>query len=109
MAETYRLRPMALTDLDQVRAWRNHPSVRDYMFSRDEISAEQHRNWFEKVMERICMPFLSESEIGKILKGSDVWMDSDEIRRRLTRMQRAKSPPKPRRAKEQSLPREKGQ
>ena len=26
-------------------------------------------NWFEKVMERICMPFLSESEIGKILKG----------------------------------------
>ena len=66
-------------------------------------------NWFEKVMERICMPFLSESEIGKILKGSDVWMDSDEIRRRLTRMQRAKSPPKPRRAKEQSLPREKGQ
>ena len=36
------------------------------------------------------MPFLTESEIGKILKGSDVWMDSDEIRRRLTRMQRAK-------------------
>jgi len=53
-------------------------------------------NWFEKVMERICMPFLSESEIGKILKGSDVWMDSDEIRRRLTRMQRAKTPPRQR-------------
>lgn len=66
-------------------------------------------NWFEKVMERICMPFLSESEIGKILKGSDVWMDSDEIRRRLTRMQRAKSPPKPRRAKEKSLSGEKVQ
>lgn len=49
-------------------------------------------NWFEKVMERICMPFLSESEIGRILKGSDVWMDSDEIRRRLTRIQRAKTP-----------------
>ncbi len=49
-------------------------------------------NWFQKVMERICMPFLTESEIGKILKGSDVWMDSDEIRRRLTRMQRAKAP-----------------
>ena len=64
-------------------------------------------NWFEKVMERICMPFLSESEIGKILKGSDVWMDSDEIRRRLTRMQRAKSPPKPPRTKEKSLPGEK--
>ncbi len=53
-------------------------------------------NWFEKVMERICMPFLTESEIGKILKGSDVWMDSDEIRRRLARMQRAQASPRPR-------------
>ncbi len=51
-------------------------------------------NWFEKVMERICMPFLTESEIGKILKGSDVWMDSDEIRRRLSRMQRAQAAPR---------------
>ena len=49
------------------------------------------------------------AEIGKILKGSDVWMDSDEIRRRLTRMQRAKSPPKTRRAKEKSLSGEKVQ
>lgn len=45
-------------------------------------------NWFEKVMSRICRPFLSESEIGRILKGSDLWMDSDEIRRRLSRMRR---------------------
>ena len=61
-------------------------------------------NWFEKVMERICMPFLTENEIGKILKGSDVWMDSDEIRRRLMRMQRAKTPPKPRTKKEKADP-----
>lgn len=46
-------------------------------------------NWFEKVMHRLCSPFLSETEIGSILKGSDVWMDSDEIRRRLLRMKRA--------------------
>lgn len=45
--------------------------------------------WFEKVMNRICVPFLSEAEVGKILRGSDVWMDSDEIHRRLSRMQRA--------------------
>ncbi len=56
-------------------------------------------NWFEKVMERICMPFLSENEIGKILKGSDVWMDSDEIRRRLMRIQRAKTPSRAREKK----------
>lgn len=48
-------------------------------------------NWFEKVMIRLCSPFLSETEIANILKGSDVWMDSDEIRRRLLRLQRAKT------------------
>lgn len=51
--------------------------------------------WFEKVMNRICVPFLSEAEVGKILKGSDVWMDSDEIHHRLLRMQRAKTAAKP--------------
>ena len=46
-------------------------------------------NWFEKVMKRICTPFLSDKEISNILKGADVWMDSDEIRRRLQRMRRS--------------------
>ena len=41
--------------------------------------------WFEKVMRRICTPFLTEDEIGLILKGADCWMDSDEISRRLSR------------------------
>lgn len=49
-------------------------------------------SWFEKVMSRVCHPFLAESEIAGILKGGDVWMDSDDIQRRLTRMQRAKAP-----------------
>lgn len=48
-------------------------------------------NWFEKVMARICVPFLSASEISRILKGSDVWMDSDEIGHRLTRIRRAQA------------------
>jgi ATP-dependent protease ClpP protease subunit len=46
--------------------------------------------WFEKVMARICMPFLSEAEIGRILKGSDLWMDSDEISHRLARVVHAR-------------------
>lgn len=46
-------------------------------------------NWFEKFMGRICQPFLTAGEIKNILKGSDMWMDSDEIRRRMARMQRA--------------------
>ena len=48
-------------------------------------------NWFEKVMTRLCSPFLSETEIAGILKGADLWMDSDEIRRRLLRLQRQKA------------------
>lgn len=51
--------------------------------------------WFEKMMDRICVPFLTETEIGRILKGSDIWMDSDEIHRRLVRMQRALVTAKP--------------
>ncbi|RTL49930.1 MAG: Clp protease ClpP [Rhodocyclaceae bacterium] len=47
-------------------------------------------SWFEKVMTRICSPFLSATEINRILKGSDVWMDSDEIRKRLLRLIRTK-------------------
>lgn len=66
-------------------------------------------SWFEKVMVRICSPFLSESDISKILKGSDVWMDSDEIRHRLARMQRAKAQPKPRKRKEKLEPPNKAQ
>ena len=44
-------------------------------------------SWFEKVMSRICTPFLTSSEVDKVLKGTDLWMDSDEIRRRLARSQ----------------------
>lgn len=53
-------------------------------------------SWFAKVMSRLCSPFLTETEIGNILKGSDLWMDSDEIHRRLTRMQRSQKAPVPR-------------
>jgi hypothetical protein len=41
--------------------------------------------------ETQCSPFLSDTEIVNILKGSDVWMDSDEIERRLQRIQGARN------------------
>lgn len=52
-----------------------------------EVDAVSH--WFEKIMTRICTPFLTTTEVEKILKGADVWMDSDEIRRRLNRLRNA--------------------
>lgn len=42
--------------------------------------------WFSKLMKRICVPFLTPEEVTHLLKGEDLWMDSDEIRKRLHRM-----------------------
>lgn len=57
----------------------------------NEQQAEVHAvsTWFEKFMTRTCQPFLTQAEVKDVLKGSDVWMDSDEISRRLERLRRA--------------------
>jgi ATP-dependent protease ClpP protease subunit len=59
----------------------------------NEQQAEVHAvsSWFEKFMTRTCEPFLTTSEIKDVLKGSDVWMDSDEIRRRMEKIRRAQA------------------
>lgn len=44
---------------------------------------------YRKVLERVCRPFLTADEVSGVLNGQDLWLDSDEILRRLTRMQRA--------------------
>ena len=36
-------------DLPMVLAWRNHPAVRNYMLTQDEINLEEHRNWFARL------------------------------------------------------------
>jgi UDP-4-amino-4,6-dideoxy-N-acetyl-beta-L-altrosamine N-acetyltransferase len=46
-----RLRPMTLDDLERVLAWRNHPNVRRYMFSQQEITLIEHRRWYAKCLE----------------------------------------------------------
>ena len=43
-----RLRPLAVDDLETIRAWRNHPNVRSSMFSTSEISREEHQGWFDR-------------------------------------------------------------
>lgn len=60
-------------------------------------------SWFGKFMERTCQPFLTAQEIKNILKGSDLWMDSDEIRHRMVRMRREQDrPPAPHKRKRQA-------
>lgn len=55
--------------------------------------------WFEKVMRHVCKPFLSDEEVARILRGEDIWMDSDDIRRRLAHLQKGEPSVKPRKPK----------
>lgn len=42
-----RLRPMAETDLERVLGWRNHPDIRQHMYSQALIGLEEHTRWFQ--------------------------------------------------------------
>jgi len=43
------LRPLTEADLPMVLAWRNAPEVRRNMFTSHEITADEHRAWFDRV------------------------------------------------------------
>lgn len=45
------IRPMGEGDLEQVLAWRNHPEVRRYMYTRHEISLAEHTLWFGRASQ----------------------------------------------------------
>jgi ATP-dependent protease ClpP protease subunit len=42
--------------------------------------------WFSKIADKYYYPFLSREEIGRVLRGEDFWMDSDEVKKRLKQM-----------------------
>jgi len=46
---TTRIRPIQKEDLARVLIWRNHPDVRRYMYTQQEIAWEAHVAWFEKI------------------------------------------------------------
>lgn len=50
--------------------------------------------WFAALAKKIYVPFLSEDEFDRIIRGEDLWMHSPEIRRRLDRMIKATEPKK---------------
>ena len=45
------LKKITHEDLELVRKWRNSPEVAQYMYTEDEISAEQQENWWQKVKD----------------------------------------------------------
>lgn len=42
---------MCECDLELVLSWRNHPEVRRYMYTKHEISLEEHTRWFAHVAQ----------------------------------------------------------
>ncbi len=48
MACTATLRPLQAADLPLLRAWRNHPAVREHLFSSHAIGEAEHQQWFER-------------------------------------------------------------
>lgn len=42
-----RLRTLQASDLEMVRAWRNQPDVRRWMYTQHAIKREEHQRWFE--------------------------------------------------------------
>jgi UDP-4-amino-4,6-dideoxy-N-acetyl-beta-L-altrosamine N-acetyltransferase len=51
MLELCNIRTVTEGDLPMLLAWRNHPSVRQFMFTQHEISLDEHLRWYEKVSQ----------------------------------------------------------
>ena len=46
------VRAMEESDLELVLSWRNHPDIRRFMYSQDEISVDEHLDWFRHAIEQ---------------------------------------------------------
>ena len=47
---------------------------------------EAQIKWFNTLAKKLYVPFLNEDELDRIVRGEDIWLQSDEIRSRLERM-----------------------
>jgi ATP-dependent protease ClpP protease subunit len=42
--------------------------------------------WFTSLLKSVYVPFLTDDEVDRILRGEDIWMTSPEVKKRLNRM-----------------------
>ncbi|WP_379552925.1 UDP-4-amino-4,6-dideoxy-N-acetyl-beta-L-altrosamine N-acetyltransferase [Qipengyuania sp. DGS5-3] len=49
MTQSCLVRQVQASDLAQLRAWRNHASIRAFMLTQHEIAPEEHEDWFAQV------------------------------------------------------------
>lgn len=59
MLEDCKIRPVTLLDLPLLLQWRNHPRVRQHMFTQHEIQAEEHVRWYaassQDASKKLCI------------------------------------------------------
>lgn len=64
------LKPIAPSELELMRSWRNAPAVRKNMYTTHEISAEEHMSWWSRIQDRkdceYFMYYLDESPEGVV-------------------------------------------
>ncbi len=48
MLESFNIRALCKNDLPMLLEWRNHPEVRQFMFTQHEIGVEEHASWFAR-------------------------------------------------------------
>lgn len=51
-----------------------------------QAQLEAQIKWFNLLAKKLYIPFLSTAEMERVLKGEDIWIQSDEIRLRLEKM-----------------------
>lgn len=51
-----------------------------------KLQIDATTRWFNKLAKDIYYPFLSHQEIDNMIDGKDIWMESEEIRKRLKKM-----------------------
>lgn len=53
------LKPIAQSELELMRSWRNEPAVRKNMYTTHEISAEEHMSWWNRIQgQKDCEYFM---------------------------------------------------
>lgn len=65
-------------DIELVRQWRNHPSIRNYMVYREQITSEMQKKWYKSINNIFNLYFIIEYKGKKIglINGKDInWED----------------------------------
>lgn len=72
------------------------------------LELEATNKWFATLAKQIYVPFLTDDEVHRLSRGEDLWMQSPEIRRRLSHMIKVKSEPaKPKETRKPRVKKEK--